>query len=340
VNNQKNWTETELQQQARVNAVRGAVVRTDYVDIAHHLMDQALSWQHHLFSAGEYEAADDIVNGVFEVLIRRGERDRARYLLLRSIATLKGSSQDLARQNMVKLIDSETEINKKFPNDTPSTSQYQGAEEFSYLATSYWKQGEFQKAIECEEQSLQIERTRNNLRGQAISEMNLAIYYCSLENYPVALDHNDKAVDLAKRLRDGVGDESVLAHVLYQRGVTLRYSARMIAINDPKKYHLRQEAYETFQQSLNISHHCNDRLCFANNLVEMGKSLMDSGELSGAAEVVNSALLIYQEIQQFAAVGVALEMLGFIHEIQNQFTAALEKYQQALELAHKYSSPQ
>ena len=41
-----------------------------------------------------------------------------------------------------------------------------------------------------------------------------------------------------------------------------------------------------------------------------------------------------------AEIALDLEFLGSVHERQDQYAAALEKYQQALELARKYMSPQ
>jgi ATP/maltotriose-dependent transcriptional regulator MalT len=38
--------------------------------------------------------------------------------------------------------------------------------------------------------------------------------------------------------------------------------------------------------------------------------------------------------------GIGLELLGSVHERQGQYAAALEKYQQALELLRQYGSPQ
>ena len=38
--------------------------------------------------------------------------------------------------------------------------------------------------------------------------------------------------------------------------------------------------------------------------------------------------------------GIGLEFLGRIHERQNQFPAALEKYREALGLLRQYGSPQ
>ncbi len=69
------------------------VARTDDMAQARGAMARALDWQRHLFAAGEVDAAEEIVNAVYAVLARWGERDRAKGLLRRSIDSLDGGQQ-------------------------------------------------------------------------------------------------------------------------------------------------------------------------------------------------------------------------------------------------------
>ncbi len=63
-------------------------------------MARALDWQRHLFAAGEVEAAGEIVTAVYDILARWGERDRAKGLLRRSIASLEGFNKAVAQGNL------------------------------------------------------------------------------------------------------------------------------------------------------------------------------------------------------------------------------------------------
>ena len=74
-------------------------------------------------------------------------------------------------------------------------------------------------------------------------------------------------------------------------------------------------------------------------LGEHGRLLMDAGQMREAIAAFTEVLEISQRLDNPVKVGIALEMLGTIHERQGQPEAALEKYEQALAL-WKYSSPQ
>ena len=54
-----------------------------------------------------------------------------------------------------------------------------------------------------------------------------------------------------------------------------------------------------------------------------------------AIEAFNECVEIYQRLGNPAKLGIGLEFLGIVHERQGQLAAALEKYQQALELIRK-----
>ena len=80
------------------------MARTDDMAQARAAMGRSLAWHEHLFAAGEYEAADDIVNAVWLVLARWGERDRAKALLRGSIETLEGGNKAVAQGNLATLL--------------------------------------------------------------------------------------------------------------------------------------------------------------------------------------------------------------------------------------------
>ena len=67
---------------------------------------------------------------------------------------------------------------------------------------------------------------------------------------------------------------------------------------------------------------------------------MDAGQIRKAISAFTDVLEISQRRGNPVKVGITLEMLGIIHEHQGQYAAALEKYEQALALMWKYSSPQ
>ena len=72
----------------------------------------AAAWHgtRHLFAAGEYEAAGEIVTAVWDVLARWGERDRAKALLRGSIETLEGFNKAVAQGNLATLLKDEGKL--------------------------------------------------------------------------------------------------------------------------------------------------------------------------------------------------------------------------------------
>ena len=73
--------------------------------------------------------------------------------------------------------------------------------------------------------------------------------------------------------------------------------------------------------------------------MEIGKLLMVAGQLGEAVDAFNEAFEIYQRLGNPQKIGITLRMLGEIHERQEQYSAALEKYEQALALYRQYYPP-
>ena len=106
------WTEERIERFARdADGVVGQMVaRTDDMGQARGAMARALAWQGHLFAAGEVDAAGEIVTAVYAILARWGERDRAKGLLRRSIASLEGVNQAVAQGNLATLLQDEGKL--------------------------------------------------------------------------------------------------------------------------------------------------------------------------------------------------------------------------------------
>jgi hypothetical protein len=73
--------------------------QTQDMDRARWAVARALAWQAHLFQAGQFDAAGEIVTAVIPVLDRWGRRDQAKALLRRSTETLEGFDRAVAQGN-------------------------------------------------------------------------------------------------------------------------------------------------------------------------------------------------------------------------------------------------
>ena len=338
----QSWTDEEIEQVARGQVVEAAVAQTDDLAQARGAMDRALEWQHHLFQAGDYEAAGEIVTAVWEILDRWGERDRAKALLRGSIETLEGSSKAVAQGNLATLLMEEGKLDEALETyeeiyrtfEVLRASQ-QMAVVLSQIALIYRDQGKYERAIEYQEQSLELFREQGDKKGQAISLHRLSIFYRYKGDYATALALSEEAERLYRKLQHEAG----MAWSLHQQGTILRLMAGAAQIDDEGMTHLRAAA-ERFRQSLAIKRRIGNEAGAADSLGELGKLWMAAGQMREAIAAFTECAEIYQRTNNPAKLGITLEFLGRIHERQGQYVAALEKYQQALGLLRQYSSPQ
>lgn len=76
------------------------------------------------------------------------------------------------------------------------------------------------------------------------------------------------------------------------------------------------------------------------SLGELGKLLRDAGQMWEAIAAFTEFTETHRQLGNPVKVGFGLEFLGTIHERQGQYTAALEKYEQALALFQQHAPPQ
>jgi tetratricopeptide (TPR) repeat protein len=283
-------------------------------------MERALAWGEHLFQAGQADTAGEIVTAVWLVLARWGQRDLAKALLRRSIATLEGFDQAVAQGNLANLLQEEgrlaeaLEIHEQLYETFAALDAKENmAVALTQMSNVHLLMGDYEQAIEKEGASLQIKRERGDEEGQAISLHQLSVLHMLKEDYQTALTHSQEAEKLNRKLDRQVG----IALNLHQQGLIFNQTDR------------RGEALERFSQSLEISRRrIRDESGAADSLGELGKLLMDAGQLREAIAAFSECLEIHQRHND-PKMGIDLSMLGEIHEQQGEYPAALEKYQQA-----------
>jgi tetratricopeptide (TPR) repeat protein len=335
-------TDEQIEALARNRVVEANVARTDDLAQARGAMDRALEWQHHLFQAGAYEAAGEIVTAVHDILARWGERDRAKALLRGSIETLKGGNKTGARMNLATLLTDEGKLDEALVTyqEVYRVFEALGAKQamatvLTEMGTVYQRQGEYEKAIEYQVRGLELDKERGDEEGQAISLHQLSILYMLKGDYTTALAHSQEAEKLARKLKN----DSFVTTMLHQQGLILTDLASAAQTDEEHTTHLRA-AFERFQQSLDIAQRIGDEDGIASTLNELGKLLMNAGQTREAIMALTEALDIFSRLGNPVKAGISLELLGLVHERQGQYAAALEKYQQALELFKQYASPQ
>jgi tetratricopeptide (TPR) repeat protein len=334
--------EIEALARDRHGVVGQLVARTDDMGQARAAMARALEWQHHLFAAGAYESAGEIVTAVYDILARWGERDRAKALLRGSIETLEGGDKAIAQGNLATLLMDEGKLDEALATYQAvyRTFEALGAKQqmagaLGQIGNVYQVMGEYDLAIEKQEQVNQIAQKAQIAEYEAISLHQLSMLYRGKGDYAMALARSQEAEKLARQLKN----DQFLAAMLHEQGLILNRLAGA-AQSEAERETQRRAAFERFQESLDISRRIGNEGGAADSLGELGKLLLAAGQLREAIAAFSEALEIYRRLGNPAKAGIVLGFLGSVHERQGQYAAALEKHEQALGLLRQYGSPQ
>ena len=334
---------TEIEEVARNQVVEYFVSQTQNIPAARAAMERALRWHAHLFAAGDYEPAGEIVTAVLEALLRWGERDRAKGLLRGSIETREGFGKAVAQGNLANMLQDEGKLEEALAIHVELYSTFATLDAKQQMATALNMQsqvlqdmGRLEEAIAKQDISLEISRERGDEQGQAISLHQISILHWMQGGLEMALARNCEAETLDRKH----GNEAMLAIDLHQQGLIFTDLARAAALeqrSEPAAPDYRRQAAERFQESLKIKRRIGDEAGAADSLGELGKLLRDAGQYKEAVAAFNEHIETQRRLENPTKLGIGLEWMGSVHERQGEYRAALEKYRQALALFQKYT---
>ncbi len=299
------------------------VEQTQYIQHARVALNRAMHWQRHLFQSGQFDAASEIVTAVIPVLHRLGLRDLAKSLLRSSIHSLTDEfSSAVAQGNLANILTDEgyllealTIQEHAYDTFAKQNTKRQMAASLSRLGDIHTRMGKHDRAIAKQEASLQIYREISVEEGQAISLHQLSMLYRLKEDYNRALALSHEAEALNRKLNR---QEGIVAN-LHEQGLIY------YRLNRP------QDAFERFSEGLRVSRYIGDESGVADTLGELGRLYRDAGTMREAFAAFNESLEIRQRLGD-PKMGISLENLGLVHELQGEYVPALEKYQQALSI--------
>lgn len=90
------------------------------------------------------------------------------------------------------------DIKKRYKISLDKKNKEQEGEALSYISLLYYKLGEYDKALDYNQQHLSLSETTNNLRGKRRSHCNLGCIYKVMGDLPMALFHLKKAYNISK----------------------------------------------------------------------------------------------------------------------------------------------
>ncbi|MCK4398766.1 MAG: tetratricopeptide repeat protein [Methanophagales archaeon] len=297
------------------------------------MANSLLEIHHHLFEAGEYEQAHDIVNAIQPFLDMQGRQELSKELLKKSINSLEGFGRYVAMSNLALLLNREGKWQKALESYQECHDFFKSKDAKSQMATAigqqaliYRQQGKYEQALKLERKALALYK---DIDGE--EKIAIAIEYYRItqllhvmEKYEEALKQGEKALELDKEL----GNQEGIARALHQLGLTLN------ALNRPN------EAFKHFTESLAISEQIGAKAGQADSLSEIGKLLLRARQFKEALDCFQWALNIRRALGDPVKVAISLEALGVVFEDQGHYEEALIKYQEALQLEKQYGSPQ
>lgn len=314
-------SEAQIQSLARDrNGVLGHWVhQTDNIPHARLCLALALAWQRHLFAASEVEAAGEIVTAIYDILARWGQRDQAKALLQRSIATRQPNGRAVAQGNLATLLQEEGQLiealaiyQELLQTFTTLNAPQQTAATLGQMSVIYTQLGNYDQAISHQQASLELLGEQGDREGEAIGLQQLALIHFSGGNYEAALAVSQAAEQLNRQLNRPVG----VAYNLHQQGLIYSQTGQL------------SEAFGRFQDSLTINQQIGNEMGTADNLGELAKLWLAVGQPEQALPLLQPALDICRR-HNSPKQGIILALLGQLHEQQADYPTALDYYNQA-----------
>jgi len=156
-------------------------------------------------------------------------------------------------------------------------------------------------------------------KATAKSHNNLGVFNRLKGNYPLALDHNFKALKIREELKDKKGISASLGNigiVYWRQG------------DYPK-------ALEYYFKALKIREHLKDKKGIATTIGIIGIIYDDQGDYPKALEYYFKALRMDEELGNKNGIARHLGNIGLVHWIQGDYPKALEYYFKALKIGEE-----
>jgi tetratricopeptide (TPR) repeat protein len=290
---------------------------------------------HHRCELGQYAAAKQVMDSCVELLSRQG-----------------------FYRELVQVYERLTsEWQAQAPIDETERKNLGWA--WTTLGNTYLSLGQYQSAIDCQQQTLEIMREIGDRNGEGGSLCNLGHAYRSLGQYHRAIDFYQQALIVQRE----VGNRQFEANSLnglgnayqslgqYRRAIDFHQQHNEIAreigdrngeasslgnlgnvYNSLGQY---QRAIDVQQQSLEIMREIGDRNGEANSFGNLGNAYRSLGQYQRAIDFHQQHNEIAREIGDRNGEGCSLCNLGNAYQSLGQYQRAIDVQQQSLEIARE-----
>jgi tetratricopeptide (TPR) repeat protein len=184
-------------------------------------------------------------------------------------------------------------------------------------------QGNYERARELYQQSLDIFRKFRDQRGIAFSLHNLGIIELNQDNYERARELYQQSLDMKRKL----GDQGSTASSLHQMGILEQRQGNY------------EQARELYQQSLDIERKLGNQEGIASSLHQMGILEQKQGNYEQARDLYQQSLDIKRKLGDQVGIALSLGQLGIIASSTGDKSEARRLFQEALVIFEMLGSP-
>ena len=208
---------------------------------------------------------------------------------------------------------------------TDARNNWKFGTSLTYLSHAYNELGQYHQAIEFCQRSLEIYRSINGSKGEAISLYNLGIAYCAVGKYDQAIDLYQQSLKIERSISNLTESEELCdrtgeANLLMGLGSAYNYLGQY------------RKAIEFYQQSLQIQRSIGDSFGEGASLANLGQAYNNQGKYHKAIKFSRHSLEIFKSIGDRKREAISLGNLGTAYRSLRQYNKAIEFYEQSLEI--------
>ncbi|HZF08383.1 MAG TPA: tetratricopeptide repeat protein, partial [Thermoanaerobaculia bacterium] len=291
---------------------------------------------HHLFEAGEYDRALELLGPASQWLRQHG-RVREGLRVLESFLG-KVVRAAMAQERVGDLLGTVGLAHADLGEVEKAIGSYEQAlvihreirdrrgegSDLGNLGSAYYRLGEVEKAIRYYEQRLVIAREVGDRCGEGNALGNLGLSHHHLGELEKALGYHEQALVIAREIGDRRGEGSTLGNL----GLTYARLGEM------------EKAIGYYQQQLVITRDIGNRHEEGNALGNLGRAYYRLGEVEKAIGYYEQALVIHGEIGDRRGEGSTLGNLGVAYASLGETGKAIALLEQALAIGRAIKDPE
>ncbi|MEM8950969.1 MAG: tetratricopeptide repeat protein [Pseudomonadota bacterium] len=298
-------------------------------------IDTDIEAGHHLFEAGDYDRAYELVGSASDWLHSRGRVREGLKLLEPFLTSGVRSKLSLGRQG--RLLGTVAMVHSSLGDVERAIGYYEATLPFFHkvgdrqregavlgnLGLAYAHLGEVEKAIGYYEQSLVISREIGDRQSEGNALGNLGVAYVRLGEVEKAIGYHEQALVITRAIGDRQGEGAVLD------SLGIAYAA----LGEVEK------AIGSYEQALVIARAIGNRQGESNALGNLGLAYAGLGEVEKAIGYYEQQLVITRAIGDRRGEGNALGNLGVAYSRLGEVEKARTSFQQGLAIGQQIKDP-